>query len=437
MSKLYPTMYLRIYLILAITIIFYGCETTTTQIKNENIKKTIDFVGNKKTDSISEETYDEENKTDINNDNELNQIINIGLMLPLTGPHYSIGQSLLNASQLALYTSKNSNINFIVKDVGETKNLTKSFYELVNDDVELIVGPVFSEKLKVLNPMSRDENVKLISFSNNIDITSKNLSAFGLSPEDEIEKLFRYCDSKNLKRIKVILPENIYGNKIKDKILNLKKLDLNIDSKFFYYDPKNPDFYEVSKRVANYETRKENLKNEISRLSEFTDEISKAKIKKLKKLDTYGELNFDALLIIVNKFDELISFSSVLPYYDVDPKKIQYLGTSTWNKTAIVKEPSLNGGIFTDIDQDSLEKFINHYEKYFKEKPHELAAFAFDIIGLIAKLQSKDGSLTKLKTIETVSYSGVTGKFRLLNSGRTSRTPEIYKIKNETIVKLN
>ena len=430
-------MYLRIYLILAITIIFYGCETTTTQIKNENIKKTIDFVGNKKTDSISEETYDEEIKPDINNDNELNQIINIGLMLPLTGPHYSIGQSLLNASQLALYTSKNSNINFIVKDVGETKNLTKSFYELVNDDVELIVGPVFSEKLKILNPMSRDENVKLISFSNNIDITSKNLSAFGLSPEDEIEKLFRYCDSKNLKRIKVILPENIYGNKIKDKILNLKKLDLNIDSKFFYYDPKNPDFYEVSKRVANYETRKENLKNEISRLSEFTDEISKAKIKKLKKLDTYGELNFDALLIIVNKFDELISFSSVLPYYDVDPKKIQYLGTSTWNKTAIVKEPSLNGGIFTDIDQDSLEKFINHYEKYFKEKPHELAAFAFDIIGLIAKLQSKDGSLTKLKTIETVSYSGVTGKFRLLNSGRTSRTPEIYKIKNETIVKLN
>ena len=430
-------MYLRIYLILAITIIFYGCETTTTQIKNENIKKTIDFVDNKKTDSINEEKYDKEIKPDINNDNELNQIINIGLMLPLTGPHYSIGQSLLNASQLALYTSKNSNINFIVKDVGETKNLTKSFYELVNDDVELIVGPVFSEKLKVLNPMSRDENVKLISFSNNIDITSKNLSAFGLSPEDEIEKLFRYCDSKNLKRIKVILPENIYGNKIKDKILNLKKLDLNIDSKFFYYDPKNPDFYEVSKRVANYETRKENLKNEISRLSEFTDEISKAKIKKLKKLDTYGELNFDALLIIVNKFDELISFSSVLPYYDVDPKKIQYLGTSTWNKTAIVKEPSLNGGIFTDIDQDSLEKFINHYEKYFKEKPHELAAFAFDIIGLIAKLQSKDGSLTKLKTIETVSYSGVTGKFRLLNSGRTSRTPEIYKIKNETIVKLN
>ena len=49
MSKLYPTIFLRIYLILAITIIFYGCETTTTQIKNENIKKTIEYEGNKKT----------------------------------------------------------------------------------------------------------------------------------------------------------------------------------------------------------------------------------------------------------------------------------------------------------------------------------------------------------------------------------------------------
>ena len=65
-------MYLRFFLIIASTIIFYGCETTTTQIKNENTKKTIDFVGNKKTDSISEETYDDEIQPDINNDNELN-----------------------------------------------------------------------------------------------------------------------------------------------------------------------------------------------------------------------------------------------------------------------------------------------------------------------------------------------------------------------------
>ena len=65
-------MYFRIYLILAITIIFYGCETTTTQIKNENIKKTIDFVGNKKTESISDEKYYKEIKTDIDNNNELN-----------------------------------------------------------------------------------------------------------------------------------------------------------------------------------------------------------------------------------------------------------------------------------------------------------------------------------------------------------------------------
>ena len=38
--------------------------------------------------------------------------------------------------------------------------------------------------------------------------------------------------------------------------------------------------------------------------------------------------------------------SSILPYYDVDPKKIQYLGNSVWNKDSIVKEPGLNNSFY-------------------------------------------------------------------------------------------
>ena len=430
---------MRILLILFFigTILVYGCDTTSTQVKNENLEKPGEFLANKKVSDLSQKSYVEEDLQDIKNSNETKKIINVGLMLPLTGPHYSIGQSLLNASQLALHTSDNNNVRIIVKDVGEIANVTKSFYELINDDVEIIVGPVFSEKIKILSSLIKDEKVSLISLSNNIDINGKNISTFGLSPEDEIETLFKYCKSKNLRRIKVILPANRYGNKIKEKLLNLGKLNIDIDSEFFFYDPTNPDFYQVSKQVANYEIRKNNLKNEISKLGEFKDEKSREKIKKLKKLDTYGELNFDALLIVVNKFDELISFSSVLPYYDVDPKKIQYLGTSTWNKTAIVKEPSLEGGIFTDIDQDTLKKFTSYYESYFKENPHELASFAFDIIGLIIKLASEDNSLNRLKISKNISYSGVTGEFKLESSGNTLRTPEIYEIKNETIIKFN
>ena len=37
-------------------------------------------------------------------------------------------------------------------------------------------------------------------------------------------------------------------------------------------------------------------------------------------MDTYGELDFEALLIFTQSFEELSNLSSILPYYDVDQK---------------------------------------------------------------------------------------------------------------------
>ena len=42
-------------------------------------------------------------------------------MLPLTGKHYQIGNSLLNASQLALNKTQNKNIKFIIQDTGNER----------------------------------------------------------------------------------------------------------------------------------------------------------------------------------------------------------------------------------------------------------------------------------------------------------------------------
>ena len=73
-------------------------------------------------------------------------------------------------------------------------------------------------------------------------------------------------------------------------------------------------------------------------------EKAKEELKKLKKLDTYGELNFEALIIFAQNFQEVSNFSSILPYYDVDPKKVQYIGSSLWAKNLSLKEPGLDNG---------------------------------------------------------------------------------------------
>ena len=106
-------------------------------------------------------------------------------------------------------------------------------------------------------------------------------------------------------------------------------------------------------------------------------------------MDTYGELDFEALLIFTQSFDELSNLSSILPYYDVDPKKIQYIGNSLWAQNLSLKEPGLDNSYFTSLNINNKKKFEEEYFNLFKSQPHSIATLVYDIVGLISKLHSE------------------------------------------------
>ena len=49
---------------------------------------------------------------------------------------------------------------------------------------------------------------------------------------------------------------------------------------------------------------------------------------------------FEALLIFTQSFEELSNLSSILPYYDVDPDVVQFVGTGVWDDPIFFSEPS-------------------------------------------------------------------------------------------------
>jgi len=49
----------------------------------------------------------------------------------------------------------------------------------------------------------------------------------------------------------------------------------------------------------------------------------------------------------------LRSLAPLLPYYEVDPARVQFLGTSKWADPDTVREPALNGGIFAGPSFDA------------------------------------------------------------------------------------
>lgn len=382
-------------------------------------------------------TYNQSLNTDYSKakilDKTLNEkkILNVGILLPLSGKHYQIGKSLLNSAQLALDKTKQKNIVFKVVDTGDEDNLIKNFYEFLEQDIDIIIGPLFTKNIEKLRDIILEKNITTITLSNNSLLQEENILVFGLTFEDEINALLKFSTNSNFSSYAIVLPDNEYGRRIKDIFELYKSNNNSVSMKYELYNTKEQNFYNIAKNISDYELRKINLQNEIEKFKKLGTEESKSKVKELEQLDTFGELDFEAIIIITQNFTELSNLSSILPYYDVDPKKIKYMGTSQWNKQQALKEPGLNGGIFTAMDREKWDLFTVDYFRVFQQKPHILATLTYDLVGLINQLHSDNDIFHPNKLYYPSGFVGVSGWFKMNKDGDVLREPNIYKIKNE------
>ena len=175
----------------------------------------------------------------------------------------------------------------------------------------------------------------------------------------------------------------------------------------------------------------------IKELESLNTESSKKEIKRLKNLDTFGDLPFDSLFIGVESFKQLSMISSILPYYDVDPKKIQYLGNSIWNKDSIIKEPGLNNSLFTSFDRESTANFKQEYIETFDQKPHPIASLAYDAVGMIISLNENKKPINVSSLTSKKGFRGINGTFRFSLNGNIERNRSIYIVKNHKLFKVS
>ncbi len=411
-----------------------SCETSTSSQTNTVAQNQSLITSN--TSGKQNNILNDLNRAKVENEkNEI--IIEIGLMLPLSGKHYLLGKSLLNTAQLALEKTNQKNIIFNVIDTGKEESLLTEVYNLLEKDIEIIIGPVFTDKVIQLSEIIKEKNIPMITLSNNSILEEVGISVFGLTLEDEIRALLSYSINKNLNRYAVILPNNEYGKRVKKETEVFKSKNTLTSFKYVFYNPKSPDFYKISKNISNYEKRKIQLEDKIKELENENSIQADKQLKKLYKKDTYGELDFEALLIFTQSFEELSNLSSILPYYDVDPKKIQYMGNSLWAQNLSLKEPGLEHSYFTSFNINNKKEFEEEYVNLFKSQPHSISTLIYDIVGLIGKLHSEKNVFKVNRLYTNSGFIGINGWFKINKNGSVLRNPNVYQIKNQKFILLN
>jgi hypothetical protein len=271
----------------------------------------------------------------------------------------------------------------------------------------------------------------MITFSNNISLKSENTFISGLTPENEIAEILEYALSKGKKKFGVILPDNDYGLRSKKLIESLLLNKQGQVSKLVLYNSESPDFYQAAKLIADYDNRKLKLEKKLQELKNLNTVAAKKEYKIIKNKDTLGDLEFDSLYIGSESVKHLSMLASILPYYDVDPKEVLYIGNSLWSHNIALKEPALEKGIFPDFSKINYTNYDEEYFKTFDQKPHKISSIAYDLIGLLSSLQTNNKDITIINITNNSGFLGTNGLFRFNKDGNVERSLSIYQIKNQ------
>ena len=347
--------------------------------------------------------------------------IKIGLLVPLTGDNFQIGEQIVKATRLALSDINSKKIEIFPRDTQSDANQTlKSAIELKQLGINLILGPVFYENLIYLDEV---KDVTFLSLTNKTLDLPKNVISTGINSTSQLNTIKKFIDQNEIKRTIFLTPNLNYDLEIKKGIKESKIKSL----KQYFYDIEPTKLTKQIEEITNYEIRKQNLIDEITRLENSDDLNKENKIKNLEKRYTIGNVNFDS--IIIADFDEsLKSVITSLLYTDVSPKDKYFISFNQWFDKSLLVESASQPIYYPSINEKNLKKFEKKFFQQFNETPNHLSLLSYDLVGLIFYLSLKDSILDINKAFKAKnSFKGKIGIFDIENNKINHRL-NFYKI---------
>ena len=302
--------------------------------------------------------------------------IKIGLIVPLSGKYKEIGQSIVNATRLAINKIDNPQIEILPRDTKSNPETTlKVSKELYNVGARVIIGPVFNKNLIYLDEL---KEIIFLSLTNKVTNNPKNIISAGINAISQINTIIKFQKQYNIERSMFLIPNSDFKNEIEEAI---SKTKIKLKDKFIY-DTDPTLLTSQIEKLTKYSQRKQNLKDEIKRLQKSNEINKEKKIAELEKKDTLGGINFDS--VIIADFDEsLKSVATSLLYTDISSKRIHYISLNQWFDNSLLKENSLQPIYFPSIDKENYDEFIKEYFSVYQKYPNQISFLSYDLVGLI------------------------------------------------------
>jgi branched-chain amino acid transport system substrate-binding protein len=328
--------------------------------------------------------------------------VRVALLLPLTGANAALGQSMLNAAQMALFDTGFENFELLPIDTGGTaQGAASAANNAVQQGARLILGPVFADEVRAVAPAARAADINVIGFSTNWELAGGGTYIMGFMPFDQIEHAVNYAAKTGIKRIGSIAPQSQYGRAVM------------------------PAFESASSRAG--------LK------PADTIAISPETPAAFTAIQDFARRNAGQMDAVFMPFGggAAGAVASALSIGGL-PQNIRRIGTGLMDDDALAANPALQGTIFAAPSPRLRRSFEQKFEATYGTRPPRLASLAYDSTALAGALAARGGiNNTNAFGTDAITnpngFSGLDGIFRFRSDGRVERGLAILEYRNGRI----
>jgi branched-chain amino acid transport system substrate-binding protein len=314
----------------------------------------------------------------------------VGLLLPLSGPQAALGQSMLNAAQLALFDDQKAKIELLPRDTGsDPAQAATAYRQLADAGAAIVVGPVFAPQVAAVRTLVSQKQVPVLALSNDASVGGGGVYVMGFTPAAQITRIIAYACAQGRRNYAALLPTGGYGDAVNGAMQQAVR-----------------NCPQAKLAMRRYDAGTDQLARQLQETA-----ITRTQI--------------DALLL--TEAPTTLA-SSVYPQI-LQGDQITLLGTALWAEPGALRQaPQLVGGYYAVPDGAARKRFVASYQTTYNATPPRLAGIVYDSVALAAALQQR-GLKPDAKTLGNASgFSGLDGVFRLRANGAVERGLAVYQL---------
>jgi ABC-type branched-subunit amino acid transport system substrate-binding protein len=314
----------------------------------------------------------------------------VALLVPMSGPNAGVGQSIANATTLALLDTKADKVRITTYDthLGAAAAASRA----LADGNKLILGPLLADDARAVAPIAARANVPVISFSNDVSVAGNGVYLMGYNPNQSIDRVVAFARDKGLSRFGALVPRGTYGERAGTALLRAVE--------------------QAGGTVVSMQT------------FERTPASITAAVTKLQSSSSY-----DALLIA----DSGRVAIQVAPIVRKNGgANARLLGTELWNtENTLASSPAMRGAWFASVSDGLYRQLATKYRTRYGSAPFRLSSLGYDAVLLtvrIARDWKPGAAFPTARLRDSGGFSGIDGAFRFDRNGVAERALEVSEV---------